>query len=83
MLNADEPRKEIRISNLAAILTIVTGCLGFRKSFRRHDIRDIIRYINYHLTDDWNLDTLAAVFNHDKSYLNRIFRRGHGHGTIP
>lgn len=84
MLNADEPRKRRSvISNLAAILDHCDRLSGdSRKSFRPgHDIiRDIIRYINYHLTDDWNLDTLAAVFNHDKSYLNRIFRKSVGTG---
>lgn len=37
-------------------------------------VRQVIRYINAHLTEDWNLDTLEKVFFRNKAYLNRRFK---------
>ncbi|MBE5892023.1 MAG: AraC family transcriptional regulator [Lachnospiraceae bacterium] len=37
-------------------------------------VRQIIRYINAHLTEDWDLDTLERVFFRNKAYLNRRFK---------
>jgi len=36
--------------------------------------RAVIRYISAHLTEDWNLDQLAAALYRDKAHLNRRFR---------
>ncbi|MBQ8509224.1 MAG: helix-turn-helix transcriptional regulator [Clostridia bacterium] len=37
-------------------------------------VGEIIRYVNTHLGDHWDLDTLASALYRDKSYLNRRFR---------
>lgn len=39
------------------------------------NIRDIIEYINQHLTDDLSLDVLCTQFYISKSHLNRKFRQ--------
>ena len=37
-------------------------------------VRQVIRYINTHLTEDWDLDTLERVFFRNKAHLNRRFK---------
>ena len=39
---------------------------------------EIIAFVNEHLSEDWNLDTLAAALYRDKSYLNRHFKNAVG-----
>jgi AraC-like DNA-binding protein len=43
-------------------------------------VRDIVEYINGHISEQFNLDTLAEFFNYDKYYLNRRFSREMGSG---
>jgi AraC-like DNA-binding protein len=43
-------------------------------------VRDIVEYINSHISEDWSLDALANHFSYDKYYLNRKFRREMGSG---
>ncbi len=43
-------------------------------------VRDMIRYINHHISEPWNLDSLAKEFYHDKAYLCRCFKEEMGIG---
>lgn len=48
---------------------------GYQEMWVEDDmVRQIIRYANTHLTEDWNLDTLENALYRNKAYLNRKFK---------
>jgi len=76
MLSAASKRLSA-ICNLAAILDFCRAKSGIEAVSHGPEqdlVREMISYIHSHLTENWNLDTLEAVFFHDKAYLNRRFR---------
>lgn len=65
-------------ANLPALLYSLTGNYSHRvavnSSSQDRLVRQIIRFIDSHLSTEWSLDELAEHLYRDKAYLNRRFK---------
>lgn len=73
----DEPDEEKKKLYLTVLVSELCDSLGENHSDNeaKDNISDIIGYINSHLSDDLNLDSICAVFHTSRSHTNRKFRK--------
>ncbi len=82
-LESDEYGEDIHVRNLLSeLLLLVNKCFlnetETKKSIMPELVRDIMLYIQDHITEELSLDHLANVMYHSGTYLSRTFKKHTG-----